>query len=52
MNVKDIVLTIAGVYYLVFSMINNTTNLKSAMVYKVIPLFIGLICLYAAWAMK
>jgi len=49
MDKKDIILTIAGVYYLMFAMINMTENWKSAMFYKVIPFFIGLACLYIAW---
>jgi len=52
MDTKDIVLTIAGVFNLSFSMITTTQNWQSAMLYKVIPFFIGLACLYAAWVIK
>lgn len=52
MDTTTIILTITGVYNLAFSMINTTSNWKSAMIYKVIPFFTGLACLYAAWVLK
>lgn len=52
MEIKDIILTVAGVHNLIMAMITNTANSKSALVFKVIPFFIGLACLYAAWVLK
>jgi cytochrome c oxidase assembly factor CtaG len=49
MTTQEIILTIAGVYNLVFSMVNTTQNWKSAIIYKAIPFFVGLACLYAGW---
>lgn len=52
MDTTQIILTITGIFNLTFSMINTTHNWKSAIVYKVIPFFTGLACLYAGWMLK
>lgn len=35
----------AGVFMVVISLINNTYNFKSSLVYKVLPMLLGLACL-------
>jgi hypothetical protein len=52
MNIRDILLTIAGFYNIVMSLILNTKNLRSALIFKVIPFFLGLSCLYVVWVLK
>ena len=51
MSAQDIILTVAGIYNTSFAMINVTNNWRSALIYKVVPFFVGLACLYAAWGM-
>lgn len=52
MTPTQIVLTVVGIYNLVMGMITNTQNWQSAMLFKVIPFFCGLACLYAGWVLK
>ena len=37
-----IILMVCGVFWIVFSLINNTCNFKSALFFKVFPFFTGL----------
>lgn len=37
-----IVLMICGAFWITFSLLNNTRNIKSAIFFKVIPFFTGL----------
>ena len=37
-----LVLLICGIYWIIFSFINRTQNVKSAIFYKVLPFFTGL----------
>jgi hypothetical protein len=38
----EIIVLVSGVFMIVFSLIMNTKNLKSSIVFKVIPFFLGL----------
>lgn len=38
----ETILMICGIYWIFFSLIQNTLNFKSAIVFKVIPFFAGL----------
>jgi ABC-type Na+ efflux pump permease subunit len=37
---------IAGLYFIVFSFVMNTENFASALIYKVIPFFLGIGCVF------
>lgn len=40
--IMEIILMICGAYWIFFSLINHTNNVKSSIIYKVIPFFTGL----------
>ena len=42
---KDIIMLVAGVYLVGGSLILNTENIRSALLFKVIPFFLGLGCI-------
>lgn len=52
MNIQQIVLTVAGVYNITMALLMHTPNIKSSIILKIIPFFIGLACLYAGWIIK
>lgn len=43
-----VTLVSASMFMIVFSLINNTRNLWSSVVYKVLPMLLGLACLVSA----
>lgn len=43
MNVLDIILLIVGIYQIIFSLINSTSNVKASIIYKVIPFLVVVI---------
>lgn len=43
-----IVLMICGAFWIIFSFLNNTCNIKSAIFFKVIPFFTGLATIVCA----
>jgi hypothetical protein len=51
MNVTDIILNLAAVYTIGVALIMQTKNVISSIIFKVIPFFLGLACLYAAWVL-
>lgn len=38
----EVILMICGTFWIAFSLLNNTRNIKSAIFYKVIPFFTGI----------
>lgn len=38
----EIILMVCGVWWIIFGLLNNTRNIKSAIIFKVIPFFTGL----------
>ena len=46
MNILDIILLIVGVFQIIFSFINMTSNIKSSIIYRVIPFFSGCYCVF------
>ncbi len=47
-KVMGIVLMICGAFWIIFSLLNNTRNIKSAIFFKVIPFFTGLVTIVCA----
>ena len=43
-----IILMICGAFWIIFSLLNNTQNIKSAIFFKVIPFFTGLVTIVCA----
>ena len=46
MNVLDIILLIVGAFQIIFSFINNTSNIEASIIYRVIPFFSGCYCVF------
>ena len=46
--IMEIILMVCGVFWIVFSLIQNTRNIKSALVFKVIPFFTGVATIVCA----
>lgn len=46
--IMGIILMVCGVFWIVFSFIQRTKNFASAMFYKVIPFFTGLVTIVCA----
>ncbi len=44
----EIVLMVCGIFWIVFSLIQNTKNLISAIIFKVVPFFTGLATILCA----
>ena len=44
----EIVLMVCGVFWIIFSLLNNTRNVGSAIFYKVIPFFTGFVTIVCA----
>jgi len=42
---------IAGVYYIIGSFVQNTKNFVSALLYKVIPFFLGTGCIFVGFVL-
>ena len=43
-----IVIMVCGIYWMFFGLIQNTNNLRSSIVYKVLPFFTGMLALLVA----
>ena len=43
-----IVVMVCGIYWMFFGLIQNTNNLRSSIVYKVLPFFTGMLALLVA----
>ena len=48
MNILGLITLVSGLYFIIFSFIQNTRNLKSAIIYRVIPFFCGVGCVIVA----
>ena len=46
--IMEIILMICGAFWIVFSLLNNTRNIKSAIFFKIIPFFTGLATIVCA----
>lgn len=46
MNVFDIILCIIGMWAIIFSLIVKTESFKGSIIYKVIPFFSGVYCIF------
>lgn len=44
-----ITLLVNGLYLVIFALVNHTKDIRSSIVYKVIPFFLGCACLLAAY---
>jgi hypothetical protein len=40
------ILLVVGVWQIIFSFINKTKNVKSSIVYRVIPFYSGMFCIF------
>ena len=43
-----IIVMVCGIYWMFFGLIQNTNNLRSSIVYKVLPFFTGMLALLVA----
>jgi ABC-type Na+ efflux pump permease subunit len=48
MNMFEIILTILGVWQILISFIMHTKNVRSCLVFKIIPFFSGCYCVFYA----
>lgn len=48
MNIFNIILCIVGVLFIISSLIMDTKNIKSAIIFNVIPFFSGAYCIFYA----
>lgn len=46
--IMGIILMVCGAFWIIFSLLNNTRNIKSAILFKVIPFFTGLATIVCA----
>lgn len=46
--IMEIILMVCGVFWIIFSLLNITKNIKSAIFFKVIPFFTGLATIVCA----
>jgi len=46
--IMEIILMVCGAFWIIFSLLNNTRNIKSAIFFKVIPFFTGLAAILCA----
>lgn len=48
MNIFEIILVVMGIWFIIFSFIVSTENIKSAIIYQVIPFICGCYCVFFA----
>ena len=47
-DMMAIIVMVCGIYWMFFGLIQNTNNLRSSIVYKVLPFFTGMLALLVA----
>lgn len=48
MGILEVILCIIGVFFIIYSFLMNTKNVKSAILFRVIPFFGGAYCVFYA----
>ncbi len=48
MGVLEVILCVIGVFFIICSFLMNTKNVQSAILFKIIPFFCGVYCVFYA----
>lgn len=48
MGICEIILLVIGVFFVIYSFLMNTKNIKSAILFRIIPFFCGAYCVIYA----